>query len=278
MKLSYSEYATYLKCPRLYDHEARDVKVDFVQSEYFSLYGRLMERFFRRYVNELLPNKVQVTDELIRNIMSALWMDLLDSCYVDWKEPWCKEGPGQIFERSYEDVKKNIAALDFWKHAKAEVTIELVLKKSQDIIKGRLDFLVKYPDGKVAIIDGKGTRKLDTNVDIDQLYFYALVYYLSYKKLPDQIGFLYYQYQMIKYLDFDIDTIMGFRNKLILVKHTIQNDKVFEAKIKLSKHCKWCIYKFDCDAYNNKKDANREKRRKKGALDEIEDEVTSFSF
>ncbi len=262
MKLTYSEYNTYLKCPRLYDHVCRKVVVDYTPSEYFSLYGRLVESFFKKYVNDFLPNNIIVTEALVKDSLTKLWKSLLEKSYVDWKEPWCKENADQLFERSYNDVLKNIQALDFWKHAQSEVTIELILKKSQDIIKGRLDFLVKYPDGKIAILDGKGTRKIDTNVDVDQLYFYALVYFLSNKRLPDQIGFLYYQYQMIKYVDIDLDILTKFRNKLLIVKSIIQKDTAFEAKVKLSKHCLWCIYKFDCVAYNNKKDANREKRKK----------------
>jgi CRISPR/Cas system-associated exonuclease Cas4 (RecB family) len=123
-----------------------------------------------------------------------------------------------------------------------------------------MDFICKNDDGTIEILDGKGTSKMDTNVDIEQLLFYALMFLLKNKRIPDKLGFLYYKYQLIKYIDFDESSVMAFKDKLALVKRSIISTKVFEPKVGLSKQCKWCAYKFGCDAYNAKKDANAEKR------------------
>jgi len=143
------------------------------------------------------------------------------------------------------------------------VTLEILLKKSRDIIVSRLDFIVTNPDNTVEILDGKGTNKPDTNVDVEQLYFYALMYLLKYGKLPDKIGFLFYRFQMIKYIDFDLSQIIDFKNKLSYVKAAIKKDKVFAPKVKLSKQCKWCAYKFKCDEHNKARELNQSKRKNK---------------
>ena len=101
---------------------------------------------------------------------------------------------------------------------------------------------------------------MDKNVDVEQLFFYALVYMLKNRKLPDKIGFLYYRYQLIKYVDFDLKSILDFKDKLVIVKRSIREAKVFEPKVGLSKQCRWCDYRYSCDAYAAKKDANAEKR------------------
>lgn len=259
MKLSYSEYRTYLSCPRLYDNEQRKVEPAEKSSAYFKLYGLLIEQFFKKYTNEIVRKDITVTDQEIRNILSMQWQKILKDNYVDWGDPWVKFSSEQIFESVYEDVNKNLKAFDFWKDMKAEVTLDIMLKKSGDHLTGRLDFIRQNKD-TVEILDGKGTEKMDTNVDVDQLYFYSLLYLLRYGRLPDKVGFLFYRYQLIKYIDVDKDIITGFRDKLSIVKTAVKNDAVFAPKVGLSKQCKWCVYKYKCDAFIQKKNANAEKR------------------
>jgi len=268
MRLSYTNYRRYLNCPRCYNYIKTSVEPPERPSEYFSLYGRLIEKFFKRYTNDFTKNGVTLSDQQIRKVLEKDWEYLLENSYVCWTDPWVREGSDEIFENVYQDTLKNLAAFDFWKDSKAEVSIRIKLKKSQDELSCRMDFIHVDDEKIVQILDGKGTNKIDTNVDMEQLYFYALMYLLNYRKLPHKIGFLYYKYQMIKYVDFDLDTIMKFKDKLSLVKRAINADTIFEPKVKLSKHCKWCAYRFDCDAFRMQKEANSEKRRnKKGLLD-----------
>jgi CRISPR/Cas system-associated exonuclease Cas4 (RecB family) len=260
MRLSYSQYRTYIQCPRLYHYQATHVPPPVKSSAYFSLYGRLIEAFFKKYTNQYTKQKTGLSNEDIRSILKNMWDHLLNTSYVCWDDPWVKESSDQIFESVYSDVLLNIAKFDLWVRSKSEVSYEIFLKKSRDVITCRLDFIWPKSDGTVEIIDGKGTNKMDKNVDVEQLFFYALVYMLKNRKLPDKIGFLYYRYQLIKYVDFDLQTILDFKDKLVIVKRSIKETKVFEPKVGLSKQCKWCDYRFTCDAYAAKKDANAEKR------------------
>ena len=266
MRLSYSNYRYYLNCPRLYNYVKSGAEPPEPPSEYFSLYGRLIEKFFKRYTNDFTKNGVLLSDGQVKKVLEKEWEYLLEKAYVCWTDPWVKEGSDDIFENVYHDTLKNLKAFDFWKDARAEVSVRVKLKKSQDELSCRMDFIHVDKDGVVQILDGKGTNKIDTNVDVEQLYFYTLMYLLNYKKLPHKIGFLYYKYQMIKYVDFNMDTIMKFKDKLSLVKKAINSDEAWEPKVKLSKHCKWCAYRFDCDAFRMKKEANAAKRREKKGL------------
>jgi hypothetical protein len=64
-------------------------------------------------------------------------------------------------------------------------------------------------------------------------------------------------------VDFDMDTIMQFKDKLAMVKRAIKEDQVFAPVVGLSKQCKWCAWRFGCDAYNAKKSQNAEKKESK---------------
>jgi len=259
VKVSYSDYRGYLNCPRQFKLRKDKVEPPAKPSKYFALYGILIESFFRLYTNKYSKEGAVLTDDQIRNILSGFWSHILKENYVDWHEPWVKLTSNDIYERAYEDVKKNLAAFDFWKSSRSEVSYNVLLKKSQDNLSCRMDFVRDVPEG-TEIIDGKGTDKIDTNVDVEQLYFYALVHLLSNKKLPTKLGFLYYRYQLLKYLDFDMSTIINFKDKLSITKTAMKEDKEFLPKVGLSKQCKWCEYRFTCNAFTSKKEANAEKR------------------
>jgi hypothetical protein len=230
-------------------------------SRYFMVYGLVVELFFKIYTNFYSKKNISLTDEQIYAIMRKLWAKVLKENYVVWTDPWCRESSEHIFISAYEDVLKNINNFDFWKNAQSEISFDIFLKKSQDTLTCRLDFLINNPDGTTEILDGKGTYKMDKTVDIEQLYFYILIYLLHYKKLPDKAGFLYYKFQTIRYIDFDMNVIMDFKNKLALVKHTVKRDKVFEAKVGISKQCKWCDYRMTCKALIAKRQERANKKK-----------------
>jgi hypothetical protein len=261
MKLSYSEYKTYIQCPMRYHKELMGVLPPEEPSRYFMVYGLVVEMFFNIYTNFYSKKKVNLTDEQVYAIMRKLWAKVLDENYVVWTDPWCRESSEHIFMSAYEDVLKNLDNFDFWKDAQSEISFDIFLKKSQDNLTCRLDFLLNNPDGTVEILDGKGTYKMDKTVDLEQLYFYILIYFMHYKKLPDKAGFLYYKFQTIRYIDFDMNIIMDFKKKLALVKAVIKRDKVFEAKVGISKQCKWCDYKMTCEALIAKRQERANKKK-----------------
>jgi CRISPR/Cas system-associated exonuclease Cas4 (RecB family) len=261
MRLSFSKYDTYLKCPRQYKYKLDGVEPAEEESKYFALFGILIQRFFQDYVNIMLPKKYPITDNFVRAYLDKLWKKILEKEYVNWNDPWVKETPGQIFEQAYIDVLENIKAFPLFSECRSEVTIDIKLKKSGDQLNGRLDFIRTCPDKSIEILDGKSTAHLE-RVDVEQLYFYSLLYFLKHNVLPKRLGFLFYRYRTIQYIDFNPDILIKFKNKLALAKEAIKKDKEFKATVKLSKVCVWCPYKLICKPCLEKKAANSEKRSK----------------
>ena len=260
MRLSYSKYNTYLACPRKYKNQEDKVEPPEPDNKYFALYGILIQRFFQDYVNILLPKSMLVTDEFIKNYLRKQWEKVLAENYINWTDPFVSQNAEQIFEEVYTNVLENIKTYSsLFRECHSEVGLYIKLKKSGDEINGRLDFIRDCKDGTVEILDGKSTSHLD-RVDVDQLYFYALLYSLKHGKLPDKVGFLFFRYCTIQYIDFNADILLKFKNKLALTKETIKKDKEFKPTVKLSKTCMWCSYKLICDEYCSKKAANRTKR------------------
>lgn len=276
MRLSYSEYRTYLQCPKRYYNEVNEIEPPEKQSKYFAMYGLLVEAFFKIYTNVILKKGITLENEQITFIMRKIWTKLLEENYVVWNDPWCRESSEHIFLSAYEDVLRNINTFDFWGNAQAEISYEIFLKKSKDTLSCRLDFILNNPDGTVEILDGKGTYKMDKTVDVEQLYFYILVYYLHHKKLPDKAGFLYYKFKTITYIDFDMDIIVDFKKKLAIVKNAIKQDKEFEAKVKISKQCRWCAYQYNCEALISKRKERADKKKPTITYD-FDGDILSFS-
>jgi CRISPR/Cas system-associated exonuclease Cas4 (RecB family) len=273
MKISFSSYDMYLKCPKEYHYKYSGIKPPEKENKYFALYGILIQKFFEEYTNTILPSKINVTDNLVRATLERQWKRVLFKNHVNWDEPYVRESSEEIFDQVYKDVLENIKAFDFFDQCKSEVTINIKLKKSGDVLDGRLDFIRKCPDGSIEILDGKSTAHLD-RVDVEQLYFYALLYFLSHKKLPKKLGFIFYRYKTIQYVDFNPELLLQFKNKLALTKAAIKKDTVFVPTLKLSKVCMWCPYKLSCQPYMDKKEANSNKRSK--ITNDFNGEVISF--
>jgi len=277
MRFSYSSYKRYLECPRKFNWVEKRKKPSVKQSKYFALYGISIQRFFEFYTNKYVANGIKLTDAQIREFLKVDWERLLDYEHVIWDDPWCKQSSEEIFETLCNDVFLNLKSFDFFEHARSEVIYNIQLKKSKDELHGRLDFIISNPDGTVEILDGKGSNKLDKYVDNEQLYFYALLYLLRHRKLPDKLGFWYYRYQKIIYIDFDLDTILEFKKKFALVKLSIKKDISWTPRVKITKACKFCDYTSDCDAFLMKKEANRLKRDKSVPMPQV-GKIIPFGF
>lgn len=247
MRISYSSYRSYIECPSKWHQDGIHALKTDKPSEYFALYGKVVQLFFERYCNDYLSRGKTVEDSKVRGMLSSLWEYTLKNSFVIWTDPWCKNSQQQLLEMAYTDVMGNLKAFDFWPQCVSEVGISIKLKNSGDELYGRLDFIRKTPDGRVEILDGKGTDKPEENVDKEQLLFYALLYLLKNKRPPDKIGFIYWKFRTIAYIDFELRDILEFKDKLALVKTAMKADKDFIAKPKLSKHCRWCPYKTGCD-------------------------------
>jgi len=215
-----------------------------------------------------------MSPEMIRKKMKVLWDDLLRSTTVDWSSSRVTQTQNEIFDVAVMDVCAimDSPSQNHFLNTKSEVEI-LVKTKGGTEIGGRLDFIHYEPldDNLVHIFDGKGTTKVG-RVDTNQLYFYALLYFFHYKRLPAGLGFFYYRFNLYKPLPIDLVRLNEFRAKVSLDVKAISTGSDFSATPGW-KPCHFCEYQPTCQEYM----AFRASRKKPSAID-LPDGVTEFGL
>ncbi len=251
MRINYHTYKTYLECPKKYDLMERRVPPSEPDNKYFAIYGMTIEKFFQNYCNEWGPAGIVFDKDLVIKYLSPLYKKILHYNQVDWGAPFAKLSSQDIFDTVVLDILECLPVFTVFKNTKSETSFKVTLK-NEDFLNGRVDFLHTNELGEIELLDGKGTDTLNKNIDPEQLYMYALLYYFTRKKLPNKIGFVYYKLRHVQYIDFDIKTVDQFRRKLFLVLQAIKNDKKFIGTPS-TKACKYCQYKLNCEEYMQKK-------------------------
>lgn len=123
--------------------------------------------------------------------------------------------------------------------------------------------------------------------DPDQLRWYALLFKLSYKKMPDRLAFVWYRFPHgmmtheedgtetletgVEWVEFDEGDLQGLAKRVLDVKK-----KMFKGNFDpnpVPSHCNFCDYESICEARQSQRAANAAKRNR-NAPEPIEMEVT----
>ena len=217
MNISYHSWKSYKECPKKFYKEYIKKEPPTVPiNEYFTLYGRLVEKFFELYCNI-----------------------------------WSKKQTPTI---PHSEIKKKIAIIcnilespnkNYFLNTKSEVSTEVALKTGHKIT-GRMDFIHKDPEkNSVLLFDGKGSSTIGKYVDNNQILFYALLYFFQYGELPTNSGFFYFRYNTLVPVLIDKEIINEFRANLsidIKAMTTIAEHSATPS----AKSCKFCNYKKGC--------------------------------
>jgi len=112
-------------------------------------------------------------------------------------------------------------------------------------IGGRADFIHEVNNG-YWIIDGKASEHKGKYVDPEQLIWYAVQFYLKYKKSPTRLGFLYYRFSEdpIQWIEYDANSMVTNVKMTFDVAKKIKL-KMFDAKV--GSQCSMCEYRQVCD-------------------------------
>lgn len=249
MKISYHGWKSYRECPKkfLLKHVQKAPPTVPV-NEYFTLYGRLVEKFFELFSNIWRFKTPYIFPEIIRERMQVLYDNILLASTVNWSAPFVKYTQNDIFEQAFADVCTIMDSQqqNYFLNSKSEVSINLKLKGEIEL-RGRIDFVHFDPLCKdaVLIFDGKGTDTIGKNVSNDQLLFYALLYFFQYKIVPRELGFFYYRFNTMIPVPISEQILNEFRARLSLDIKTIVSDKEFKAT-PCAKSCKYCDYARTC--------------------------------
>lgn len=146
-------------------------------------------------------------------------------------------------------------------------------------IGGRADVIIRRDDTGVTILDGKNTKHKMQYTDPDQLRWYALLFMLFYKKMPDRLAFVWYRfpYGMVTYdkngseivetgvewVEFDEKDLQGLAARVLAVKSGMRDNKFDPNPV--PSRCKLCDYEPVCEARIRQRSLNSEKRKKKNS-------------
>ena len=243
MNISYHSWKAFIECPKKFykQYVKRDAPTEPI-NEYFTLYGRLTEKFFELYCNIWRFKTPIISPEVIWQKLIFIFNGILKSSTVNWDLPYCRDSKEDIFEQGFKDVCTIMesSTKHFFLNTKSEVSIGLILKDGHKM-KGRLDFIHTDQIGEdETIFDGKGTNKIGKNISNDQLYFYAFLYYFRYNKLPSQLGFFYYRFNSFVPIAMDMEILNDFRARLSLdVKEMVKAEHLPTPSAKSCKYCKY---------------------------------------
>lgn len=168
-------------------------------------------------------------------------------------------------------------------YAKAEVNL-LGWVDKWNPVGGIADTIIRRDDTGITIIDGKNTKHKMVYTDPDQLRWYAMLFKLAYKQMPDRLAYVWYRFPFgkttfndageevvetgVEWIPFDEDDLRGLAQRALDVKQGMRKHKFDPNPV--PKVCRFCDYESVCDARQAQRAANAAKRgRKSKSVDEI---------
>jgi len=226
MYLSFSGHKTYRGCPRAYYHDYISTEPKPPENRVTSLYGSAVGRLFEDFYRERmwrLPDTLGVMDGRVEAVLREL---------IDGDERSNKRGDfvdfaakgstyksrAALTEHVRESIPRGVEIIRKHKligtNAEAEVVLDARLEGGH-IMGGRADFIMTRvpPLNDVIITDGKGSKHRDKYTDPTQLVWYARQHQLTRGRLPDKVGFVYWQCEpenavdWIELLQEDLDSL-----------------------------------------------------------------------
>jgi len=279
-RFSYSKWQSYEHCPAKYDFRYVK-KLQIKESQHNAVTGTAIQFVFESFYNdEIWRLGEDARNVLHQEILRHAWLRVYKKSYIDWRktknlkeaeenehfESWLRLFR---FQQRYEnaDEKFKIAmrklallfqeskamidpTLDVIKeqellgpYAKSEVKLQGYLG-SYNIVWGRADFILRRKSGEIVIFDGKTSKQRDMFLTKQQLLYYALCYLAQYKKLPSELGWLFYRYGEYKEVVFEREDLQ------VLAAQVLKNSKKIYRKkferIPSEEACKYCVYKKSC--------------------------------
>jgi RecB family exonuclease len=234
-----------MECPRKFKLEYDRVEPPKKDNRYYAVRGSVIQKFFELYSNGHYPTGLELNSAGVSKFMKPYYERELEYNWVDWKSPMSKLSRSELFEEIVEIAVENLKRLDVYREGmRSEVKIVVSLKSGDEIV-GKIDFIKKYPDGTKAILDGKATKTIGKNIDLDQLLLYSWLEKMSTGVAPDKLGFLYYSMQEIDWKRFD-GTDMESAVRKILYSLECAKRAVSFPPTPSASACNYCPYVSEC--------------------------------
>lgn len=212
--LYWSSLATYESCPQSFlwgrgwgtidvgGGPGRRKPVPVADSKHHAIMGIVLADFWEAlYNNEEWKHPSGLLDRLLERARKTFDREILSN-FVDWRLSPPRDELWDTIEQGLRGYLGTMKAHKFLgPYSRSEVDLTCYLDKWTPI-GGRADLIIRRDDTGITILDGKNSRrykdrktgKFMTYTDPDQLRWYALCFYLTYRKLPDRLGFIYFRY------------------------------------------------------------------------------------
>jgi len=248
--ISYSSRNTYLICPKKY-HFMYVQKIpkskDMSSSLLGSTVGILFQWFYERdlWKHPDVQNRMEsLISDAFREAFKQSKVEP-DFSLIDRIEP---EIPTYI--RNGISIIRENRLLRAENLAEVDLTICKTATDTHPVIKlgGRADFILRDPS-EIVLLDGKASVHRDLYTDAEQLIWYALQYYLKFRKAPDRVGFLFWGFpeNPMKWIEYTEEDLRASYRKTLKVVTDIQSQKF---DINTSSNCKVCDYRPMCPEGN----------------------------
>lgn len=275
------------------------------KSEHHAAMGTVIQAVIEDFYNEELWRLLgpeQLRERLLELSEESLNLELTKR-YIDWRMSPPVDEMRQVIKDGVLGYMQTLKAhMLLGPYARAEVELLGYVNKYTPV-GGRADTIIRRdeePLKGVTIIDGKNGKKYKDNkggwmtyTDPDQLRWYAMLFYLSYHKLPDRVGFAYFRYPAgdpvfdydgnptnekepgVVWVPFTMDDLKGLAQRASTARKAMDKEK-FDANPSW-RQCKFCDYETVCPQRQAQKKANRRNRKPK--KDDLQlEECTVFSF
>jgi len=286
------------------------------RSSHHAVMGIVLANFWEwLYNDEEWRHPVGLTDRLLEKARKD-FSRLLLSKFVDWRLAPSRDEMWETIEQGIRGYLKTMQQHKLLgPYARSEVDLTCYVNKWTPI-GGRADLILRRNvDGKeeISILDGKNSRRYKaparknqparfmTYTDPDQLRWYALCFYLAYKRMPDRLGFVYFRYPYgmeqvdpdgdpipeldengmptgknmiepgVEWVEFTRDDLKGIATRARDAMRGMNRQK-FPAN-PVPSQCKFCDYETVCPERQAQKKANR---RNKKSSDAFFDGQTGF--
>lgn len=268
MRWDFHKHKTYLECPCKYDFQARRVEPTKPDNRYYAVRGTVMQKFFELYANKHYPATAELTFAPVRKFLKPFYDRELGYNYIDWSAPMCKQDREGLLDEIVTIIAQNLEKMDHYAEGtQSELKIVISLKNGDELV-GKIDFVKEYADGTVALMDGKSTGTLNKGIDVDQMLFYAWLHKVKRGKIPEKLGFVYYQLLITDWKTFDKVDIERVVRSVLGTLEAAKTAKVFPPTPSAGA-CKYCSYMDKCPEGL----ASKESRKRGSKGREIEDAI-----
>lgn len=203
--------------------------------------------------------------------------------YIDWRVAPTQDELRQTIKDGVLGYLRTLKAhhlLGTWNKAEMDLVGYI---NQYNPVGGRPDVIIRRDDDPckgITIIDGKNGKRykdgkggLMTFTDPDQLRWYAMMFYICYKTLPDRLGFCYYRYPYgspvldasgnptgetepgVDWVPCTMEDIKGLAHRAVEVRRAMDKE-LFDARPD-PKRCRLCDYETVCPQRQEQKAANR---------------------